>query len=129
MAANTTITQPPALAQSVLYETAFAPATRKIYSGQPGVGETLSPDGHKVLSWSMDNTLAYWDLDTQQTFWKKPPDALGGEIVGAAMFAPNGETGYIELYLADGRSSGSVNQYDLKTGNQIRQFVPPHGDK
>lgn len=125
VAANTTTTQPPALAESVLYETAFAPATRKIYSGKPGFGETLSPDGHKVLSWSMDNTLAYWDLDTQQTFWTKTPDSLGGEVVGAAIFAPNGETAYIELYPADGSNSGSVNQYDLKTGKQSRQFILP----
>src|SRR5262249_54789384 len=65
-AANTTVTQPPALAQSVLYQTAFVPSTRRLFTTEPTYVESPSPDGHKVLSSSDKNLLAYWNLDTQE---------------------------------------------------------------
>jgi serine/threonine protein kinase/WD40 repeat protein len=129
LAANTMTDNPPAFAQSVLYQTAFVPATRRIFSASSHVvGVAINPDGHSLLTWSGDSAaLTLWDISTGQII-REIPELMPGRVMGAdIMFAPEGKTFFAALFTPQ-NSAVTIAEFDIATGQKIMEFALPDTD-
>lgn len=129
VAANTATDNPPAFAQSVLYQTAFAPATRRLLRGPNSA--RLSPDGSRVLSWQWgESSLSYWDTEMGQVIYQTSPLVEGGSIADVR-FSRSGETAWISItapdYTETDYTSDAVIEIDALSGREIRRLALPEG--
>lgn len=124
VAAYTSGDNPNSFVESVLYETAFRPATRRIFTGQSTFFAILSPDGRKALAWGgQDSSLVYWDVETAQIDHQIPP-LMAGTIINSALFAPDGEVAFVAIETPDFMPVGVI-ALDLATATEIRRLALP----
>lgn len=124
VAANTATDNPPAFAQSVLYQTAFAPATRRLLLVSNSA--RLSPDGSGVLSWQWgESSLSHWDTETGQVIYQTSPLVEEGSITDI-LFSQSGETAWVAIATSD-NTSGTVIEIDVASGREIRRLTLPDG--
>ncbi|MCI0714251.1 MAG: protein kinase [Chloroflexi bacterium] len=128
MAANSITGTPPAYAQSVLYDVAFTPASRRTFTFTENPPERLmlSPDGQQVLMFYRDDewSVVYWDLTTKQTVARWTSEFLGENRLCQLMFAPDGEIGYVAVS-NPATASGFIVEFDVVTGQELKRFIPP----
>ncbi|RMG90346.1 MAG: WD40 repeat domain-containing protein, partial [Chloroflexi bacterium] len=110
------IDQPPALAQSVLAQAAFAPGQRFVLSGYADYGArlALSPDGVHALVPDTDGNIALIDLPTQQALTTYD---MGGATVWGVSFLPDAEHFIVAL------SDGTLGVYDVATGEEQNRIT------
>jgi WD40 repeat protein len=124
VAANTTTNNPPAFAQSVLYQTAFAPATHRLLLGSNSA--RFSPDGGRVLSWQWgESLLSYWDTETGQVAYQTSPLVEEGAITDVR-FSLSGETAWVSIATPN-HISDTVMEVDTASGKEIRRLTLPEG--
>jgi hypothetical protein len=59
--------------QSVLYDTAIRPATRRVFRGEASRVNIFSPDERSVLSWNnTDSSIIVWDVESGQVIRRLP---------------------------------------------------------
>ncbi len=108
-------------AQFALAEAAYAPGTRRVFTGHSATVRSvaLSANGRTALSGSEDKTLMLWDVVTGKPLHRFVGHA--GEV-HSVVFSPDGRTAL----------SGSEDQtlilWDLSTGQIIRHFVGHAGE-
>jgi WD40 repeat protein/serine/threonine protein kinase len=114
------IDSPPAQAQRVLAEAAYAPGTRRIFSGHTNIIQDVafSNDGTRIASASADGTLRLWDVETGETL-KRFTEHSGG--VNAVDIASN------QLQLLSASADGSAQLWDIETGNVVASVRPSEG--
>jgi WD40 repeat protein/serine/threonine protein kinase len=114
LAANN-IPNPSIEAQRTLAEAAYAPGTRRVFTGHTDRLETtaFSPDGKTALSGSNDFTMKWWDISS-------------GEMLGSF----EGHTGWVwdVAFTPDGTQAISASQdttlilWDLESGEVVHKF-------
>lgn len=125
LAANTASENPPAFAQSVLYQTAFAPATRRLLRGADSA--RLSPDGSGALSWKYgENTVTYWDIETGQIVYQTAP-LLEDGAVADIQFSHTSETAWIAVNSTPRYVSDAIIEIETASGREIRRLSLPGG--
>ena len=109
------IDNPPAQAQLMLADAAYAPGTRLLFLGHEGAVQdvAITPNGRLALSASVDQTLILWDLITGKQVRRL--EGHTGAVNGVAI-SQDGETA------VSGSADNSLILWDLATGTIIRRF-------
>jgi len=108
--------EPPPQAQLMLAEAAYAPGTRRLFTGHSGPvqGVAFSPDGQTALSASVDQTLILWNINTGDVIRRFTGHT---DAVNAVAFSPDGTTAL----------SASADQtlilWEVTSGDIIRRFT------
>ncbi len=127
------IDDPPADAQRILLDAAFAPGARKVYRIEeifpniegPPTSLAISPDGERALTGFFDGSLILWDIQTGEEisrFAGHPAGTYDQERivlysgVNAIAFNPNGNMAL------SGGDDGSLILWDVESGAEIRRF-------
>ena len=114
------IENPPAQSRRILAEAAYAPGTRRVFTGHTNViqGVAFSNDGMRVASASSDGTLRLWDVQTGETI-QSFTGHTGG--VNAVDIASN------QLQLLSASADGSARLWDIETGEVLASVNPSEG--
>lgn len=109
---------PPVQALRVLAQVAHAPGTRRALAGHDGpvLDLSVSPDGRKAVSASVDRTLIVWDMTMGEAIQRM---ALSSDAVRAVTIGPKGRMAL------SGAADGSLELWDLDSG-RIQQRLPGH---
>ncbi len=114
VAANRTA-NPPRFAQSVLYDVAYTPGSRRLLLGHSGevYHTSFSPDQHTAVSAGADSIIILWDLATGQ-----PVRQFRGHTgpISSVAFSQDGRS------LLSSSEDGSLILWDVDTGHLIRRF-------
>lgn len=116
--ANTSIANPPLLAQSALAQSAYFPGARYVLDQGIKDASRLATDAarERVLFADRDNALVLMDLNTQEAVYIWPsPDAA--DVIRSVALTPDG------LYAAAGYSSGQIRIYSTEDGTAFQEFI------
>jgi serine/threonine protein kinase/WD40 repeat protein len=126
VAANTISANPPAYAESVLYDVAFSPAARHRVE-MPTVSANLLPDGQRVaVLTETERSVTIIDIATGVTLTRWTSDRFEEKYLWCSTVSPDGTTIYIPTLEYD-LNLGYVTAFDLQTGREIQHFVAPEG--
>jgi len=101
--------------QRTLAEAAYAPGTRRVYTGHEGriTSVAYSPDGSLAASGARDNTVIIWDVASATVLQR-----LEGhqDWIWDVAFSPDGKT------VLSASQDKTLILWDVETGKQILQF-------
>lgn len=106
-------------ARRTLAEAAYAPGTRRIFSGHTNRVESVkySPDGTQALSASDDNTVILWDIETGQALQHLGVNGEGHTAwVWDVAFSPDGSKG------VSASQDKTLIIWDLETGEILHHL-------
>jgi WD40 repeat protein/serine/threonine protein kinase len=115
-----TIDNPPAQSRRVLAEAAYAPGTRRIFSGHTNqiLGVAYSNNGERIASASADGTLRLWDAATGETIQRFTGHSAA---VNDVAISRNG------LQVLSASADGSARVWDVASGEVIASVRPADG--
>jgi WD40 repeat protein len=116
------IDDPPGEAELALSEAAYTPGTVRIFVGHEAeiVAAALSPDGSTLLSFSTDNTIRQWDVQSGQQIQQVDLPELGFPEEGPAQRAATFSSDRTRLLL--GLEDLSLVLVDVETGEVIQRM-------
>lgn len=109
------IGQPDVQTQRTLAEAAYAPGTRRVFSGHSDrvTSVAYSPDGSQAISGSRDNRAILWEVATGQVIHRLEGHS---DWVWDAAFSPDGKT------VVTASQDKTLIVWDVQTGAMIRRL-------
>jgi WD40 repeat protein len=111
---------PPAQAQTILGEVAYASETQRRFTGHDNwvLSVAFSPDGRTALSGSADKSLILWDVESGNEIHRLGDEASGhSDWVWDVAFSPDGR---IAL---SGSADNSLILWDVESGKELHRFT------
>ena len=115
--ANTSIANPPLLAQGALAQAAYFPGTRAVLDQGIVNFSRVATDvaRQRVLFVNRDNTLVLMELDTQEIIQQWPTSDVSDTINSLALTSDG-------AYAAAGHTSGKIQIYNTEDGTAFKEF-------
>lgn len=111
------IPDPPAQAIQILTDAAFAPGTRRVFTGHSADVDkvALNPDGSRAVSVGLDKSYRLWNVETGAEIRR-----FDSEVeVWDAIFSRDG----MYLLVSFGDDDFSIRLLDAESGEEIRRFT------
>jgi WD40 repeat protein len=109
------IEEPPSQVQLILSDVAYAPGTRRVFTGHDGpvTSVTATADGQHLLSASGDGTLILWDVQTGEIVRRFQGHT---DAVHSVVLLPG------DQQALSASADGSLILWNLATGDIVRRF-------
>ncbi|MBZ0283981.1 MAG: TIR domain-containing protein [Anaerolineae bacterium] len=111
----------PPLARSILAQAAYAAGTRQRFDGYALYADAdlaVSPDATLVLSPQLDDSLALWNLETQEVVYTWDFGDTIDDRVWTANFSPDGKLAVVTL-----AGDGPMILLDVTTGEEVYRWT------
>ncbi|SRR5258706_5063048 len=95
-----------------------APPLQWIGHGDPVISLSCSPNGHRIISGSGDNTIRIWDVETGATVGSPLEGHTG--FVRSVAYSPDGR------HIASGSDDMTIRIWDAETGAPVGRPLEGH---